>query len=293
MINIIKIIKRILLHPLNSEKRFAALLRFLKWQIGSRLVTYPILYQFTENSKLQIVRGLTGATGNLYCGLDEFQDMGFLLHFLRPNDIFVDIGANVGSYTVLSSAEIGAKTISVEPVPVAYKYLKENVYVNNLNGLVETFNICLGSTTGRIKFTKSLDTVNHVALGNELDIIEVPVKRLDDVLGGKSPILLKVDVEGYELEVLRGANKTLSNLNLKALIVELNGSGSKYGFKDIDVHNDLISRGFLPYSYNPFNREILKLDTYGKNNTIYLRDEKLVSDRLTNSRKIRINSNEI
>jgi len=293
MLNIIKILRYIYLHPLNSKKKFSALLRFLRWQIGSRLVPFPILYPYTENSKLQVVRGLTGATGNLYCGLHEFQDMGFLLHFLRPNDIFVDIGANVGSYTVLASAEIGAKTISVEPALIAYKYLIENVCINNINGLVETFNICLGSTTSRINFTKSLDTVNHVAVGEEGDVIEVPINRLDDILAGESPILLKIDVEGYELEVLRGANKTLSSLNLKALIVELNGSGSKYGFEDMDVHNDLTSRGFLPYSYSPFTRKILKLETYGNHNTIYLRDEKFVADRLTNSRKIKINGNEI
>lgn len=287
------ILKFIFSHPLNSKNKFAALLRFFKWQIGSRLVTFPILYPFTENSKLQIARGLTGATGNLYCGLHDFQDMGFLLHFLRPNDVFVDVGANIGSYTILASAEIGAKTISVEPAPRAYKYLIENVCINNLHGLVKTFNICLGSKTGIIKFTKSLDTVNHVALGDEVNIIEAPVNSLDNILEGESPILLKVDVEGYVLEVLMGADKTLRNSNLKALIIELNGSGSRYGFDDIDVHSNLVRRGFSPYSYSPFTRKMVKLDTYGNHNTIYLRDENFVSNRLINSRKIKINGNEI
>ena len=45
--------------------------------------------------------GMTGATGNVYCGLHEFEDMALVLHALRPRDLFVDVGANVGSYTVL------------------------------------------------------------------------------------------------------------------------------------------------------------------------------------------------
>ena len=60
---------------------------------------------------------MTGATGNIYTGLHEFEDMMFLLHLLRPGDIFVDAGANIGSYTVLASAVVGAKSISFEPVP--------------------------------------------------------------------------------------------------------------------------------------------------------------------------------
>ena len=46
---------------------------------------------------------MTGATGNIYCGLYEFLDMAFLLHFLRNGDLFGDIGSNIGSYTVLAT----------------------------------------------------------------------------------------------------------------------------------------------------------------------------------------------
>jgi hypothetical protein len=47
-------------------------------------------YQCTQNSKLLVWKGLTGATGNIYCGLHEFEDMAFLLHFLRPRDLSAD-----------------------------------------------------------------------------------------------------------------------------------------------------------------------------------------------------------
>src|SRR5436305_696190 len=95
------ILKFITNHPLNRNHKFRAIMRFIKWQLNTRLNPYPIIYTFTAKSLLIVKKGMSGATGNLYCGLHEFNDMGFLLHFLRREDLFVDIGANIGSYTVL------------------------------------------------------------------------------------------------------------------------------------------------------------------------------------------------
>ena len=51
---------------------------------------------------------MIGATGNLFCGLHEIEDMGFVLHFLRSDDIFLDVGVNVGTYTVLAAGVAGS-----------------------------------------------------------------------------------------------------------------------------------------------------------------------------------------
>ena len=98
--NIIKLLRFITSHPLNKSNKADAIMRFIKWQINTRLNPHPVVYPYTEKAKLIIEKGMTGATGNLYCGLHEFEDMSFLLHFLREEDLFIDIGANVGSYTV-------------------------------------------------------------------------------------------------------------------------------------------------------------------------------------------------
>ena len=59
--------------------------------------------------------------------------MGFLLHVLRSEDLFVDVGANVGSYTILACSVVGARGISFEPVPSTYKRLVENMRLNHLD----------------------------------------------------------------------------------------------------------------------------------------------------------------
>jgi hypothetical protein len=73
-------------HPLNRHDRLAALSRFLRWQIGSRLLPGPIVYSWIGGARVLIRRGETGMTGNLYAGLHEFADMAYLLHVLRAGD---------------------------------------------------------------------------------------------------------------------------------------------------------------------------------------------------------------
>lgn len=267
------------------------MLRLIKWQINTLLNPYPIVYPFAEKSKILMWKGLTGATGNLYCGLHEFQDMGFLLHVLRPTDLFIDIGANVGSYTILASSEVGSTTISVEPIPSTFRFLQDNIIINRIQDKVESLNIGLGSKQSIIKFTQGLDTVNHVASEHESNTIDIQVNTLDNIIGNRTPILLKIDVEGFETEVLKGAQKLLIKEGLKAIIIELNGSGKRYGYNEDDIHNYLLSIGFLPYQYDPFKRSLNLLRNFGTHNTIYLRDILFIESRVKSAPKIKINNN--
>ena len=92
----------------------------LRWQVGSRLLPLGSTLPYVGDTRLFVTRGMTGATGNWYCGLHEVDEMGFVLHALRPGDLFVDVGANIGSYTVLAAGAVGADAIAVEPVPTTF-----------------------------------------------------------------------------------------------------------------------------------------------------------------------------
>jgi FkbM family methyltransferase len=286
---ILRVLKTIYNHPFNKDNKLQGVFNFLKWQINCRLNPFPILYQFTENTRLIVKKGLTGATGNLYNGLTEYEDMAFLLHFLREDDVFFDIGANVGVFTILASGEVGANSVTAEPVPQTFKILSDNIKINNLNDRVTLLNIGLGNDTGIIKFTRSLDTVNHVATENEKDTIDVPVKKLDEI-SPLVPILIKIDVEGYETEVLKGAKSILSSPLLKAIIIELNGNGKRYGFDERLIHEDLLRLGFRPAKYNPDNRSLIFMENFGSHNTIYIRDEAFAKERLSNARKVKVSN---
>lgn len=236
---------------------------------------------------------MTGATGNVYCGLHDFEDMSFLLHFLREGDLFVDVGANVGCYTVLASAEIGARTIAIEPVPSVFQGLAANVELNNIGALVQAHNIGLGREPGSARFTTSLDTANHVAAEGESGGITVRIGTLDVILERCDPRLMKIDVEGFETEVLDGGPVTMARPSLKALIVELNGQGKRYGRDDEEIHQRVVGYGFLPFRYVPFERRLVPIETFGPKNTIYVRDVAFASERLKGARTVKVNGVEI
>lgn len=244
-----------------------------------------------ENSRLIISKGMKGATGNIYCGLLEFEEMAFVLHFLRPGDLFGDIGANVGVYSILATKNAGARVIAVEPGLEAFQRLQQNVEMNNVEDLAVLLNLGASSKEGKLPFTQNLDVVNHVPVDHELNqsqFTEISVKPLDKIFEDEYPILLKIDVEGYEYDVLKGASELLASDRLLAIIIELNNSGMRYGRKDKDVHEMLKNMGFLPYRYEPFSRKLKRLESPGNFNTLYLRQFDFIKSRLDSSRKFKV-----
>ena len=272
-------------HPLSRGRRAANLSRFARWQVKSRVFKGPHVEPFVGGARLSVRRGQTGATGNLYVGLHELEDMAFALHLLRPEDLFFDIGANVGSYTVLAAKVAGASVVAVEPVPATYDALLANVAVNAIGALVDARNCGLAAEPGVLSFTSGQDTTNHVAATAEAgsgECVTVPVTTFDALAAGGCPLLAKIDVEGYETEVLAGAGESLANPALRGLIMELNGSGERYGHSDAAVFSAIVAAGFAPYRYEPFSRRLEPLEGPNRDggNTLFLRDLPFVQGRV-------------
>ncbi|ELP34403.1 methyltransferase FkbM family [Rhodopirellula baltica SWK14] len=292
MKNIIQLLRFVLNHDANKGKRFAAFRDLLKWQIGSRLVPGDVVFNWLEETKLIVANGEAGLTGNVYTGLHEFADMAFLLHFLRPEDTFFDIGANRGAYTVLASGVCGAKTVAFEPVPGTFAKLEANIRVNQLEKLATARNSGLGDKEGELWVSASLDSANHIVPEHsKVEKIRVPVRRLDDATT-EIPALIKIDVEGFEMNVFSGAAGVLSNSMLKCLIVEVNDAGKRYGFQATDILDHLGKFGFDPYLYHPIERR-LEPTTVGlspNGNTLFLRDLEHVRSRVETAKKVAVRS---
>jgi hypothetical protein len=139
-------------HPLTRRRRLSATARVLQWQIVSR-IRGEVIIDWIGGTRFAARRGMTGITGNIYAGLHEFADMAFVLHFLRPHDLFVDVGANVGSYTILASGVVGCRTVAFEPDPGAAAALERNVALNRIAERVETRRAAVGDRDGIIRFS--------------------------------------------------------------------------------------------------------------------------------------------
>jgi FkbM family methyltransferase len=164
----------------------------------------PVIVSWVEGTSLAMEQGMNSPTMNFYCGLFEPVDMGFVLHLLRPGDTFVDVGANVGTFTILASGVSKANTIALEPLPATFDRMMRNLLLNDLLNSVDARRLAVGSHSGLVRITSGCDATNRaVSLlptpGSESTVV-VPLISPDELLKECSPPLVwKVDEEGYEL----------------------------------------------------------------------------------------------
>jgi FkbM family methyltransferase len=167
----------------------------------------------------------------------------YLLKVLEPGDTFVDVGAHIGIYSVLVAAKTEAIVHSFEPNHHSFDYLKSNVKLNI--GKVITYRCALGIMRTNLRMTNYLGTENRIDYyGNS----EVEVYPLDHY--GLKPAAIKIDTEGWEQQVLGGAQQTLRYPGLKTLILETDGLGAKHGFDESQICRDLAALGFKPMQVN-------------------------------------------
>lgn len=260
-------------HPLTQDAPWKAWARFLSWQVRSRL-NDEVAFVWIDGQKLAVRKGMTGATGNIYVGLHEFSGMALPLHFLRPGDLFLDVGANIGSFTILASGVASATTWAFEPDPGTASSLRRNVAINGLQDLVTVIEAAVGEHDGTIAFTTGLDTTNQVTTADDQSAQIVRIVRLDSCAGDLAPAMMKIDVEGHEDAVIRGAVRLLASSSLK--IIELEGYSA-------EVAATLEGHGFAIHYYDALARRFSATDLGDKSNAIWIRDMPFVMDRVKNA----------
>ena len=277
-------------HPLAGRHKVKATWRFFAWQFSQLLSPRLVQYPFVGNTKLWARKGMEAATANIYMGLHEFSDMGFLLHFLRPEDNFADVGANIGAYTILASGVKGARSLSIEPVPATFEALRNNIELNDLSAKVIPLNIGIGNGRKSLFFTDTKKSANHVVYARQQPStsVEVEVDSLDAITEKAIPALIKIDVEGFEQEVIDGAHRTLADPAVKAVIIELIGGGKRYGFDEDNIRRQLTGHGFAPYTYSPFDRKLSPATENTGNNSLYVRDVEFVKARLKEAPRVKV-----
>ncbi|MEE9355854.1 MAG: FkbM family methyltransferase [Methylococcaceae bacterium] len=274
-------------HPLGSRHQLKACWRWLSWQARSRLSSSPITVPWIKDTCLVLEQGMTGATGNWYCGLHEFYDMALLLHFFghssdSDNEWFLDVGANVGTYTVLAGRACGVHCLVAEPVPSTFDQLKRNVFANRIQDRVNLYRVAVGSSPGTLQFTSGLGPMNQVSTENTLDnngVIEVPVMTLNEITEGKNVSFWKIDVEGFENEVLKGASEALKDNSVQVVLLEAD---------NVAIQSCMLQAGFTLVTYNPWKRILVESETNSGNNNVWVRSILDVTNRIKKSPPITV-----
>lgn len=214
----------------NHINRPLDILKHLQWQFIKFFNLYPRVLNFS-NSKLIAHQRSCGVCAlvnsqNLY----DYNIMNLLKKTMKGK-IFFDIGANIGSYSILVSENENCKVYAFEPHPITFKYLEENIKINARTN-VNLVNLALSNKKGEIDFSNNPGSAENSAvhIKDIKNTIKVKTTTLDTFCEEHNifPNIIKIDVEGFEKEVIEGAQNILKNVEL--LIIEINNKSlSRFG----------------------------------------------------------------
>lgn len=271
------VVRDILTHPLTGDSKAKTLFDYVSWNLARRTMNHKVVMPLPNDLQIIVPNQSNFATGLYLHQLYDFRNMGFFCHFLRAEDLLLDIGANVGVYGLLSAKSTGCRVIACEPAPDTFRTLSDNVRLNQLDDHIELHNAAVGDAEGTLTLSVGQHGLNHVVQGGGTT---VPQRRLDDIAGGRAPRALKLDVEGYEMHVLRGAPRILANPDFKVVMVEINGLIERYGETVDGIRAHLRNHGFAPVAYDPATR---RLDPGGQLDEMFVRDLDFVGQRIRNA----------
>lgn len=221
-----RIIAEIWHHPNNKGRRSRALARSVLWQIKKRLKASE--KPGTVFGTMRIwMNPRYGVISNIEYFGDYFDPDGmtFLERYLRPGDVFVDAGANIGAYTILAAKLIGTggSVHAFEPAQELAEEFRRNVKLNRIEDIAHLEQVALSDHAGWVGFRSDRDVSNAIAVsGDPQDTVErVRCGRLDDLLPEVDIAAIKLDVEGSEVAALHGFARHLQQGNPPVILLEV------------------------------------------------------------------------
>jgi FkbM family methyltransferase len=169
---------------------------------------------------------------------------------VNPGDTFVDVGANIGYNTVYAQALVGPSglVIAIEPAPDNLEVLQRQLETNAMLGVV-VHGVAVGeqSEVRNLYLRGELSAVNSLfpegCYGPVTEVTPVPVEPLDTLIPGKADVI-KIDVEGGELDVLRGATRLLADPAVRLLVEWHPTLQAAAGYGPDALPRWLLERGF-------------------------------------------------
>ena len=232
---------------------------------------------------------------NIFTNTFEETELVFLKRFLRKGDVFVDIGANIGLYSILASSYVGknGSVISFEPAPNTYKRLIRNIELNCISNI----------TAQKIAISDSSDTLDLIiskdgydawnslakpAQGSVFENVRVRCNTIDEIIKINSKFstakLIKIDIEGWELRALKGGERFLKNENSPTIVIEFTEqNATNAGTNCKELYKYLNYLGYTLYEYDAITSNLKfseMRECYPYENLIAVKNIEMVKERL-------------
>lgn len=198
-------------------------------------------------------------------GSFEVTETKILIKLFFQADIFVNVGANFGYY-ICMARNMGVRSIAIEPIPINQRILKQNLIENNWDQNVILHPIACGNSNGNVTIygegTGASIIPGWAQNPSRLKHI-VPMKKLDNILSNEkvtSKSVILIDVEGFEFDVLRGAENILGSPDKPVIMLEsgLTDHRSEGGLnlKFLEIFKFIVKNGYRVFNVKDINFEI-------------------------------------
>lgn len=215
--------------------------KMLKWW-WARLSNIQTVTRDVQGSRMKLNLSDKGIHRDLYLhGIREPQATKYLQRLLRPEWTVVDIGANIGYYA-LQEAQRVKSVIAIEPTPESYEVLLANIDLNEYSN-IRPHCLAIGDREGTIGFKLSR-ACNWNSVAQDDGDIKVPLTTLDKLLDGEKVDFIRMDVEGYEMNILRGMEETLRRRRPRMFIEVHRDKLKDYGHTQQELMEYLASFGY-------------------------------------------------
>jgi FkbM family methyltransferase len=234
------------LHPLGRGRVIQTAGMSYGWQLWRRAVGKPVVVRLPEGSLLLCPPWSRVAGNYITVGFDEYRESLFVLDFLRPGELFVDVGANIGFYSIIAAGVTG-RVMAFEPTERARAAIAASARLNGCADRITISARALSDRCGTAFFTTQYENMNQLTDAGE-GTIEVEVSTLDAEVDAV-PALIKIDAEGFDLTVLRGGAQRIFPQHKPAVVVELqNGSH--------EIRSWLLENGYELFTYEPETKSL-------------------------------------
>lgn len=222
------------------------------------------VYETTEGIKIKLPLSDAFSFGLVHLGTISKYETAIVKKSLGKGDIVIDVGAYIdGWYSLLAGKLIGEKgqVYAFEPHPVYYKLLKENVKLNNLTNIT-VLKSGVSDRVGTFDFYEAgvasslIESNVEVNIHEKIIAFKIKTTTLDKFVKEKKIkriALIKIDVEGADMRVLRGAHRILQRTNAPDLIVEVaDGFLRNAGSSEQELLNYLNQLGYQPFCFTQY-----------------------------------------
>ncbi len=222
---------------------------------SSNIVT---INNFDKTISLKLDTSATIAGAIYWTGFHELREIMFLHRFLKPNMVFVDIGANLGEYTLFAAKRLlHGKVLAYEPAKKMYQVLTENISLNHFKNII-TFQVGLSNEVASLPLYNAVSGNANEGLSTlypsntSTEVTEyISLQVFDDEfekLNLTRLDFIKMDIEGAELSALRGSENVLKKFK-PLVLVEINESSyHAAGYTIEDISSYFNQLGYKPYS---------------------------------------------